>query len=90
MVASLALYQILQKILVYVASGFYFTRNLLKNCNIAYIRLFSKKHEKKVVKVSFLDTQNQTFLFYTDPNWIFIYKVTFPYLVISKQCNVNS
>ena len=57
MVASLALYQILQKILVYVASGFYFTRNLLKNCNIAYIRLLSKKHEKKVVKVSFLDTQ---------------------------------
>ena len=64
MVASLALYQILQKILVYVASGFYFTRNLLKNCNIVYIRLFSKTREKKAVKVSFLDTQNQTFLFY--------------------------
>ena len=68
------------------SSCFYFIRSLWKNCNIVYISLFQQKHEKKVVKVSFLDTQNQTFFsFSTDPDWIFRYKV-----IISVACHFKT
>ena len=43
--------------------GFYLTRNLLKDCNIVYISVFSKNMTKKVANVSFLDTENQTLNF---------------------------
>ena len=46
-----------------LSSFFFFAKYLLRDCKIIYFTLSSKNMRTKVVKVSFLDTKNETFSF---------------------------